>query len=333
MRPRILSVVAIASAITGLGASIASLIDFAGAAPTFCAESGCASVRSSWWSHPLGVPMPVLGIVFFAAMLALSVIDRPRLRVVLAAAGGVWAITLIALQAFVIHAWCKLCLVADPAAILLAIAVIAGARTVRFTLPRLALAMPAVVAVVVGLGFVAHGPALPALPPGTPAAIANEQVAGKVTVVEFIDFECEFCRALAPKLEKAIAGARTPVHVVRKMVPLARHPHALTAALAWCCADAQGKGDQMAAALFAARPEELTVEGCESIAARVGCDLDRYRAERADPATRARIDRDVADAKAARVAGFPTVFIGGERIAGADHSADELARMIDRAAR
>ncbi len=337
MKSRTLSLVALVGALVGLGASIASLIDFASAAPRFCAESGCATVRESAWSHPLGIPMPVLGIAYFATMCVLAFISRPRLRLILAAVGGAWAVALIAVQAFAIHAWCKLCLVADPSAIVGALAVVGGASAVRFSWPRVALAVPAVGAVVVALGLVAHGPEVAKVPPGTPEVIAKEQVAGKVTIVEFVDFECPFCRELAPKLEAAIAKVMTngaaPVRVVRKMVPLPKHPHAMPAALAWCCADAQGKGEQMAKALFEANPDELTPEGCEKIAARVGCDLEKYRAQLADPALEKRIASDVAAAHAAAVAGFPTVFIGGARVSGADHTADELAMLIESAAR
>lgn len=333
VRSRILSSIALVAALIGLGASIASLIDFAGAAPRFCAESGCATVRESAWSHPLGIPMPVLGIAYFTATSVLAFVSRPRLRMLLAIVGGAWAVALIAVQAFAIHSWCTLCLVADPSAIVGAFAVIGGARTVRCSWPRVAGTVPAVAAVVLALGLVAHVPAVPAeVPPGTPEVIAQAQVPGEIAIVEFIDFECPFCRELAPKLEAAIAKAMAdgtaPVRVVRKMVPLAKHPHAMAAALAWCCADAQGKGDQMAKALFEVEPDELTPEGCEQIAARVGCDLAKYRAQIADPALAKRIAQDVADARAAGVAGFPTVFIGDARVSGAAHTVDELAMLI-----
>ena len=86
---------ALATASIGLAASLASLVDTVD--PTFCSESGCATVRTSAWAHPLGIPMPVLGIGFFAAMLVLAVRRRrPRLRRALAAiAGAAWAVLLI----------------------------------------------------------------------------------------------------------------------------------------------------------------------------------------------------------------------------------------------
>src|SRR5262245_36621742 len=152
-RTRVLSFLAIALAILGFSASVASLIDFLSPEPAFCADSGCTTVRASAWAHPLGVPMPVLGIAFYAAMIALAFVARPRLRKLLAIAGGAWAIFLIALQAFVIDAWCKLCMIADPVAIAHAVVVVAGAATIRFTIRRGALALPAIGAVLLPLAL------------------------------------------------------------------------------------------------------------------------------------------------------------------------------------
>jgi protein-disulfide isomerase len=111
------------------------------------------------------------------------------------------------------------------------------------------------------------------------------------------------------------------------MLPLPMHPHAMPAALAYCCADAQGKGEEMAAALFAADPDELSPEGCERLALKVGCDLQRYRDEM--PRAAGRIARETAQAIAAGVDSIPTLFIGRERVVGTSKSIEELAVMLD----
>jgi protein-disulfide isomerase/uncharacterized membrane protein len=337
MRPR-LSLAAIGLAILGLAASIASLIDFFGASPTFCAETGCATVRESAWAHPLGVPMPVLGVAFYLAALALCFVDAPRLRRVLAIAGATWAVLLIVLQAAVIGAWCKLCMVADPAAIGYAIVVLAGATTLRFTVARGLVTLPALLAAVgilalwtgnyPGAGAPGAKPA-PVIAEGTPAFVRKAQASAGATVVEVVDFECPFCRRMQDRLTSAIAQVKSPVRVVRKMLPLRSHPHAMPAALAYCCADAQGKGDAMAAALFAARPEDLTSEGCEKLAASVGCDLERYRQDL--PQAEARVAVETAEVKAAGIHSLPTLFIGDQRIVGASKTAEELTALLDHA--
>ena len=325
-RVRTATLVAIAAATVGLAASGASLYDMVGEAPAFCAESGCATVQQSPWARPLGIPMPVLGLAFFASALVLSVIHAPRWRTVLALAGGAWAAGLIVLQATVIGAWCKLCLVADPAAIVYALAVAAGASTVRVTPPRAFATLAAAGAVLGALALWTRVPAGPELPPGTPAFVARAQVPGKLTIVEVLDFECPFCRRIQAQLAAAIERAGVEVEVVRKMLPLPRHPHAMPAALAYCCADAQGKGEAMAHALFTADPDTLTAARCEELAVEVGCDRERYR--RALPLAVGRVAAESIEARAAGVTSLPTVFIGSEKIVGAAKTTDELVAMI-----
>ena len=328
-----LAVTALGLAVIGLAASVASLVDFLGTTPTFCAETGCATVRESAWAHPLGIPMPVLGIAFFAAALALCSFPAPRLRRALAIAGALWAVALIAVQALAIGAWCKLCLIADPAAIGYAIAVLAGAGTVRLSAARGVAAGSAVAAAIAGLALWTRAEPLAAPSPSSnlPAFVQAAQTPGVATVVEVADFECPFCRRMQTELTTALAQARVPVRVVRKMLPVPGHRHAMPAALAYCCADAQGKGDAMAEALFAAPPDALTSEGCEQLAAGVGCDLDRYRRDL--PAAKARVAAEMAEVRAAGVHALPTLFIGDQRIEGAGASADELTALIHRAAR
>jgi protein-disulfide isomerase len=331
MRPR-RTWLALGLAAVGLGASIASLVDFLAAIPAFCAVAGCATVRASGWAYPLGVPMPVLGVAFFAAAIGLAFVDSPRarwLRRALAIGGAAWAIFLIGLQAFTLHAWCELCLIADCAAIGYAIAVLAGATTLRWSAGRALAVVPAVL-VTVGALAVWTRPVVTPPPDATLGFVHAAQRPGVTTIVEVVDFECPHCRRMHERLTAAIARAPGPVRVVRKMLPLRMHDHAMPAAIAYCSADAQGKGDEMAAALFAARPEQLTAEGCEQLAASVGCDLDRYRMDR--PAAEARVAAEAAEVRAAGIRSLPTVFIGGQRIVGASKSADELTAMLAAAA-
>ncbi|NVB81469.1 MAG: thioredoxin domain-containing protein [Kofleriaceae bacterium] len=328
MGKRFLGVVALVAAVIGLGASIASLVDYFGAEPTFCAESGCATVRASAWAHPLGIPMPVIGIVYFTLMIVLAFAARPRVRMLLGALGGAAAIGLIVLQGAVIGSWCKLCMVADPAAIVSAIAVLAGAATLRLTWRASAL-LPALALVVLSLGLWTHAE-LSDLPRNAPPSVMAEQRPGMVTIVEYVDFECPFCRALDKKLSEALAKTKRKVRIVRRMVPLPSHAHAVPAAMAWCAADAQGKGEAMAKALFAAAPETLTPAGCEALAVALGCDVMKYRETFASAELRARIEGDIADARAAGLEGFPPIFIGTQRFEGSDHSAATLLAAIER---
>ena len=77
---------------------------------------GCETVQESRYAELVGVPVALLGLVAYAAVLALVIWDAPVARtfavaIALSAAG--FALYLLVLQAFVIDAWCVWCLVND----------------------------------------------------------------------------------------------------------------------------------------------------------------------------------------------------------------------------
>ncbi len=326
-------------ALLGLAASAASLADALAPVPTFCADGGCATVRASDWARPLGVPLPALGVGFFVLALG-ALAAGPRatgVRRALAITGGGVALGLVAIQGLVLGAWCRSCLVVDGAALGYALAAVTARRWPRLGVrPMAAIGALAIAAIAIPLRMPAPATGLPATiattAAGLPPEVARAQVAGTVTVVDYVDFECPFCRALHARLVEAIARVGTPVRVVRKMVPLRMHRGALAAAIAWCCAEAQGQGDAMAEALIEAPVADLTPAGCERLAATLGLDLERYRADAASAAILARIDADLTAARAAGIRSLPTIYIGDQAIVGAGATVDELVAALRRAA-
>jgi len=82
-----------------------------------CTSSGgCETVQESDYAELAGIPVALLGLIAWVAVLALVVWDSELARTLVAAialgAAG-FAIYLIVLQAFVIDAWCIWCLVND----------------------------------------------------------------------------------------------------------------------------------------------------------------------------------------------------------------------------
>jgi predicted DsbA family dithiol-disulfide isomerase len=167
-----------------------------------------------------------------------------------------------------------------------------------------------------------------------PDVIARElsaAPAGEVTVIDFVDFECPFCRMTNAALSPILAAHRDHIHLVRKQVPLTRmHEHALDAARASCCGERLGKGDAMADALFSAPVDDLTVDGCAKLAVSLGLDETAFRSCTQDPAVDARIQADSADFKAAEGHGLPTLWVGQRKIEGAQ-PAEVLERAITKA--
>ena len=77
---------------------------------------GCEAVQESRYAELVGVPVALLGLLAYAAVLALVLWDAPvarTLAVAIALSAAGFALYLVVLQAFVIDAWCVWCLVND----------------------------------------------------------------------------------------------------------------------------------------------------------------------------------------------------------------------------
>jgi predicted DsbA family dithiol-disulfide isomerase len=151
---------------------------------------------------------------------------------------------------------------------------------------------------------------------------------GEVTVVDFVDFECPFCRMTHAEIQPILQPYREKVRLVRRQVPLRMHPHALDAARAACCGEQLGKGEAMADALFTS--EDLTREGCEKIAGQLGLPLDAFRNCVTSPATDASIESDRTEFKAAGGYALPTIWIDETPIVGAQ-GGEVVSRVLHQA--
>jgi protein-disulfide isomerase len=253
--------------------------------------------------------------------------------VALASVAAVAGVLLLAAQAMLGH-FCAYCSVVDASAIGCAVASWWRFARAANTAPPRAFAYAGagslVLAILVPVGV---GKYLGSLTPPTPTVIRAEMArtpAGKATVVDFVDFECPFCRMTNAAFEPLLAAHEDRVRCVRRQVPLTVHPHALDAARAASCGDVLGKGDAIARALFAAPVEELTPAGCEKLAQSVGLALGPYRACVADPKTDARIEADRAEFKAAGGYALPTIWIDEVQLVGAQ-PAEALASTLQNA--
>jgi protein-disulfide isomerase len=170
--------------------------------------------------------------------------------------------------------------------------------------------------------------------PRVPELVAQEMKKtppGQVTNVDFVDFECPYCRQTAADFAPTLAKYRGKFRFVRKEMPLTKiHTHALAAAHAECCAESMGVGDAMADELMTAPVEDLTDDGCAAIAANLGLNEAAFRACTSDPKTQERIDADETDFKAVHGHGLPLIWIDEQLIDGAE-GPDRLREAMDKA--
>lgn len=141
----------------------------------------------------------------------------------------------------------------------------------------------------------------------------------KAQLVEFLDFECEACRAAEPivaELKKEFGDQVTFIH---RYFPIPSHRNAGRAALAVEAAAQQGKYEQMYTKMFETQPQWGEKQDFQdalfrTFAQELGLDMDKYDAAVASEETKERIRADIADAKALGVSGTPTFFLNGEKL-------------------
>ena len=140
----------------------------------------------------------------------------------------------------------------------------------------------------------------------------------KAQLVEFLDFECESCRAAHPLVEELKQEYGDRITFVNRYFPLTGHRNSGTAALAVEASAQQGKYQQMAAKLLKPRTSgaETGFPGSRvpELRAGTGLDLAKYDAAVADEATLERIRKDAADGTALGVTGTPTFFLNGKKL-------------------
>jgi protein-disulfide isomerase len=127
-----------------------------------------------------------------------------------------------------------------------------------------------------------------------------------VTLIEFTDYECPFCRRFHertwPELKAKYVATGKVRFVVRDM-PLAFHSQALPAAIAARCAGEQGHFAAVFDALIAT--PELSATAVRAIVARAGVAAAPFERCVAGPAVHQAIDVDTAEAERLGINGTP----------------------------
>jgi protein-disulfide isomerase len=131
-----------------------------------------------------------------------------------------------------------------------------------------------------------------------------------ITIVEFADFECPYCREVDPVLAQIVREFDGRVRLVYKYFPLPSHPHGVQAAAAASAADEQGKFWEIHDALFEHQRNLEPAEIATYLQA-AGVDLPRYARVLNEGTTTARVQRDLDLGHRIGVSGTPSIFING----------------------
>ncbi len=146
----------------------------------------------------------------------------------------------------------------------------------------------------------------------------------KVTVVEFLDPECESCAAFAPTVKRVMSQYEDARLVIRYM-PF--HKNSRLAASYLEAAGEQGKYWEMMDKMFAGQSQWGEIHGggpqperpapqvlFDKWAAELGLDVEQLKASAADRKHLDKVERDFADGRSLGVKGTPTFFVNGRRL-------------------
>jgi len=157
-----------------------------------------------------------------------------------------------------------------------------------------------------------------------PDAPVDGNPAGDVTIVEFNDYQCPYCKR-AHVAVKAVMASDSKVKVVYKDLPILGEPSKI-AAHAALAAVKQGKHKVFHYALME-HNGRIDSDKIFEIAGSVGLDVAQLKKDMDDPKIKQLIERNMALASALGVRGTPAFVIGNQFAPGAV-DADTLRQMI-----
>lgn len=150
-----------------------------------------------------------------------------------------------------------------------------------------------------------------------------------VTIIEFSDFNCPFCKRVEPTLKTLRLRYPDRIRLVFRQFPLEMHPRARPIAEASVCAAEQGEDVfwKFHDGVFATG-KPLSDDEILALAESVGADGTALQACLASGRAAKVVERDLADGEAAGVTGTPAFFINGIRLSGAQ-PADAFVKLIE----
>lgn len=159
-----------------------------------------------------------------------------------------------------------------------------------------------------------------------------------VTIVEFLDPECESCATFSPVVKKILAQYDGKVRLVIRYMPL--HPNSMRAATLTEAAGEQGKYWQMQELLFQKQPEWGERHGpptaapkpdvkalFDKYAMELGLDLGKVTSAFNENRFQSKLERDRRDGQSLGVRQTPTFFVNGRKLARLSES--ELKALIE----
>jgi protein-disulfide isomerase len=157
-----------------------------------------------------------------------------------------------------------------------------------------------------------------------PATPVGGNPRGDVTIVEFFDYRCPYCKQVLPVLQTLLKEDHQLRFVYKEMPVLG--PVSVVAAHAALAARRQGKYEAFHAAMMATKGQ-ITDDTVYKVAGSVGLDVDRLKQDMTAPEIEQELKANLALADALNIRGTPGFIVGKKIVPGA-LDLDALKNMV-----
>ena len=157
-----------------------------------------------------------------------------------------------------------------------------------------------------------------------PATPVGGNPRGDVTIVEFFDYRCPYCKQVLPSLQTLLKEDHKLRFLYKEMPVLG--PVSVTAAHAALAAQRQGKYEAFHNAMMATRGQ-ITDETVYKVAGSVGLDVDRLKQDMSAPEIAEALKTNLALANELNIRGTPGFIVGKHIVPGAI-DLDALRSMV-----
>ncbi len=149
-----------------------------------------------------------------------------------------------------------------------------------------------------------------------------------VTIVEFSDYECPYCRRAEPIVKQVLERYPEDVRLVYRHFPLTSiHPRAQEAAEAAACAEEQDRFWDYHEKVFE-NTQALSKEDLLRYGSELGLDTQAFASCVEENRTQARVEKDLEAGRGAGVSGTPMFFVNGIPMSGA-RPVEDFVRVIE----